>query len=74
MLNTYDLAPLCSEDREQVMQFAAFLAAVGRAPGDPARTKGDVARLKEWLEAEPDERCAYLGLTRERARELGFDV
>ena len=62
------------EDREQVLYFVAFLEAVGRAPGDPERSPEDIAKLKAWVEAEPDERCAYLGFTREKGRELGFDV
>ena len=73
-LSGYDFSKLSAADRAEVLAFAEFLSAVGRAPGGPDRTPEDVAKLKAWVQAEPEQRCAYLGLTLERARKLGVAV
>lgn len=64
-MDSYELAKLTPEDREQAEMFISFLQSVGPPP--PVL---DAERLHAWIDEDPETRRAYLGMP-EREAERG---
>lgn len=63
------LKTLSPGDRAALEEFSSFLQAVGSGP-----RLHDKERLRAWIAEDPAGHAAYLGLTVEQARALGWPL